>query len=411
MKLPIRCDMRLYPAAWRARYGAELEALAEDMQCGWREFFDICKGAIQMQVWKGGALRFAVFCGVAGMIVAGIVGFGMHNRYRSMAVLRIPQGDFEEQSGSLQRAEQNILSRSSLWAVVQKYNLYPEERTRLPLEDIIQEMRNRYIQIRRLATSQTKAPGSAFSIAFDYVDPAKAQVVTQDLTERFMAALQDSAPLELLDPASQPQAAYIPNWPAILMAGLVMGMVAGMAVLGIRRWPLVPLAGLALAILVLPATYLIPDVYRSQAVLRGKTVDPGRVAREVAGDPAYLQSVIQKLGLYPQERDGIARMRRSIGVRDIETGKAKVCIVVFDYSNRYKAESVVREIVDRIGTVSPNVKVLDPPSLPEQPFRPNRLAMVLAALFAGLLAGAVALAFRRHLVGQAGCPPGLPANG
>ena len=48
----------------------------------------------------------------------------------------------------LERIETNVLSRASLAAMIQKLDLYPEERKSLPLEDVVQNMKNRTIQIR-----------------------------------------------------------------------------------------------------------------------------------------------------------------------------------------------------------------------------------------------------------------------
>jgi hypothetical protein len=397
MRLLIRCAARLYPGAWRARYGAELDALLEDTHAGWSEFADICKGAIKMQILSGSAWRFATVCGLAGLVVAGVIALRLPSQYQSMAVMRMAPGDIGESVENLNRAEQDILSRRSLAAVIQKYDLYPEERKRVPLEDIVEGMRNQYIQIRMARIPGSNAPASGFSIAFDYDDPARAQAVTTDLTDRFTAAMKDSAPLELLDPASRPRQAFAPNRPVILIVGLFLGIVAGFVLLGIRRWPLVPLTGLAVAIIVLPATYLIADQYRSQAVLRSKTADPGQIAKEVVNNRAYLESLIGALGLYPKEANALDRMQRSLVARDIGIDNAKACTVTFDYSDRYKAQAVMKEIVARIGaTGAAKIEVLDPASLPAQAFRPNRLAITTTALFAGLLAGAITLAVRRH---------------
>jgi hypothetical protein len=45
-----RSLIRLYPAAWRKRYGAEFEALLEEAPQGWSAVFDLFTGAIRMQL-------------------------------------------------------------------------------------------------------------------------------------------------------------------------------------------------------------------------------------------------------------------------------------------------------------------------------------------------------------------------
>lgn len=236
MKLLIRCAAGLYPSAWRARYGAELEALAEDVDAGWREFVDICKGAVTMQIRSGGAWRFAAACGAAGLLVAGVVALRAPNQYSSTAVLRMAAGDRDERVDRLNRAERDILSRKSLSGMIQKYDLYPNERKKAPLEDIVQDMRNRHVQIRMLNFPKTDAPARAFTISFESDDPGKALDVTTDLTDRFIAAMKDTAPLELLDPANRPLYASRPNRLVMLTVGLVLGLVTGLVLVGIRRW-------------------------------------------------------------------------------------------------------------------------------------------------------------------------------
>ncbi|MDR3699643.1 MAG: hypothetical protein P4L56_08425 [Candidatus Sulfopaludibacter sp.] len=392
MKTLLRCAAALYPSAWRARYGAELDALIEDTGGGWLEFVDICKGAMKMQIVSGGLWRFASACGLTGLLIAGVAAWRTPSEYQSIAVLRMAPAPLEERLEKLTKAEEAILSRRSLAAVIQKYDLYPEQRKRAPLEEIVQNLRNRQIQIRMLTRPQSQDPGLAFSIAFNGEEPRTAQAVTGELTSQFVDALKDSAPLEVLDPASLPQRAFSPNRPAWLAAGLLLGMAAGLVLLGIRRWPLIPLAGLLVAAAVLPATYLIPDQFRSVAVLRSKAGDPGQAAMAVVNDRAYLQSLIAQFGLYPKERNALERMQRSLAVKDIHAPIGNVCLVSFDYPDRYRAQAVLKAAVGRTGAV----ELLDPPSLPERAFTPNRLAMVMAGLFAGLVLGGMALAVRRH---------------
>ncbi len=53
----MRWAARLYPAAWRARYGHELDILLEDAGASWTDLLDIVRGALTMQMsslnfWK-----------------------------------------------------------------------------------------------------------------------------------------------------------------------------------------------------------------------------------------------------------------------------------------------------------------------------------------------------------------------
>jgi hypothetical protein len=50
MRRAIQFMLRLYPAPWRERYRGEFEALLEQMRPGWRDVFDVLRGAVKMQI-------------------------------------------------------------------------------------------------------------------------------------------------------------------------------------------------------------------------------------------------------------------------------------------------------------------------------------------------------------------------
>jgi len=52
----MRLALRLYPRSWRQRYGAELEALIEDSQPGWRGAIDIARGGVAMRLRSAPAI-------------------------------------------------------------------------------------------------------------------------------------------------------------------------------------------------------------------------------------------------------------------------------------------------------------------------------------------------------------------
>lgn len=398
----MRCAAWLYPASWRRRYGDELDALMEDVGAGWADLLDLCKGAIQMQMMRGRVGIFVAACAVVGLLVAGASAVRMPSEYRSQAVLQTPAGDWDDTGDQLHKAEQRVLSRNSLTAVIQLYDLFKEERKSEPLEDIVQDMRNRDIQIRMLGVPG-KPDANAFALSFNYSDPAKAKTVNEELTARMVAAMKDTAPLTVLDPPSLPARAYGPNRPVIVTAGLLIGIVTAFVLMGIRRWPLIPLAGLLVAVVVLPATYLIPDHYRSMAVLRVKADAPSETTMNVVRDRAFLQSLISDIGLYrKQPQDALTKMQQSLMVRKLNLPggpprRWSAFSVSFEYTDRYKAQKVVREMVAKMAaTETAPLEVLDPASLPEQSFEPNRFFIVFLALVVGLLLGGVLLAVRQH---------------
>src|SRR5215469_13064642 len=93
----------------------------------------------------------------AGLVISTVVAFFWPDTYISNAVMRItppqvpdslvPNTVTSQMGDRLQQMQTDILSRTSLAEIIQKpsLDLYKKERTRVPMEDIVQEMRNKYI--------------------------------------------------------------------------------------------------------------------------------------------------------------------------------------------------------------------------------------------------------------------------
>lgn len=80
-----------------------------------------------------------------------------------------------------------VTSRTLLEQLIEEFNLYPEERGGLPLEDVIQQMRAA-IQVeleRPRRGPRGPEPPSAFHVRFTYTDPQVAAAVTQRLGSIF----------------------------------------------------------------------------------------------------------------------------------------------------------------------------------------------------------------------------------
>ncbi len=140
----------------------------------------------------------------AGLVVSVVVAFLWPDTYVSTAVMRItpqqvpqnlvPSAITTQMQERLQQMETDILSRSSLSEIIQKpsLNLYSKERTRVPMEDIVQDMRNKDIKIVPIVDISAVGGGepqnrfaSAFQIQFSYTDRYKAQAVVRELVTRF----------------------------------------------------------------------------------------------------------------------------------------------------------------------------------------------------------------------------------
>src|ERR1022692_1005945 len=135
----------------------------------------------------------------AGLVIAVVVAFLWPDTFVSTAVMRITPQQISERlvpsNISTQMAErllamqQQIESRTQLQELIQRssLNLYPKERLRKPMEDVIEQMR-RAINIKIVETGTAQAQqkfASAFSISFSYSDRYKAQAVVRELVSKF----------------------------------------------------------------------------------------------------------------------------------------------------------------------------------------------------------------------------------
>lgn len=74
---------------------------------------------------------------------------------------------------------QQVTSRGSLEEVIKKFNLYPGLRKKLPMEDIVEYMRERNITIR-------SQKGDIFSVSFQGKYPKKVMNITNELAAKFI---------------------------------------------------------------------------------------------------------------------------------------------------------------------------------------------------------------------------------
>jgi uncharacterized protein involved in exopolysaccharide biosynthesis len=134
----------------------------------------------------------------AGLVVAVVVAFLWPDTFVSEAVMRITPQQISERlvpsNISTQMAErliamqQQIESRTQLQELIQRpsLNLYPKERQRKPMEDVIELMRKGItITILDTGASQQQRFASAFRISFSYADRYKAQAVVRELVSKF----------------------------------------------------------------------------------------------------------------------------------------------------------------------------------------------------------------------------------
>ncbi len=340
----------------------------------------------------------------------------MPRSYTSTSVLKIqsPEGVVSQDTrDNINDVANSIESRTILTQIIQVFGLYKAERSRMPIDDVIDVMR-------RNITIVSVGSGSAmpaFSVQFAYADPRVAQRVTEDLTKRFLAvnARDSSTPppmaLEILDPASLPQRSSFPNIPVIAFLGLVGGSYSG-AILAFRTWKILAAAALAGALIAAGIAWFLPKEYASTAVVRITASSPqgvgdniNRMAAVIEGRESLTQ-VIDLLGLYSKKTGEtpseavLEKMRRDISILPIN---GSAFAIRFNYSDPRLAQRVTQELASKFidlnsqqASSSPDpmrLQVLDPASLPQEPFFPSIRNITGLGLAGGILLGAI-LAFR-----------------
>jgi succinoglycan biosynthesis transport protein ExoP len=136
--------------------------------------------------------RFAVFV-CTGWVVATTLGLLLPPKYRSETVIlveqqKIPEHYVEPNVGSdiqrrLQTMSEQILSRTRLLAIIDKFQLYTTDRRTTDVDGLVNRMRkNIDIELIRAARDEL----SAFKISYSDSNPSVAQQITGELTSLFI---------------------------------------------------------------------------------------------------------------------------------------------------------------------------------------------------------------------------------
>lgn len=135
----------------------------------------------------------------AAVVIAVVVGFLWPDTFVSTAVVRVvppqvpeafvPSNVNMEMSQRINSMAQQILSRSTLTNIINTHGLYPRDRARLPMEDVVENMRKKDVRISNVvnfSAGEGRRQVPAFQISFAYEDRMKAHKVCQDLVGRFI---------------------------------------------------------------------------------------------------------------------------------------------------------------------------------------------------------------------------------
>lgn len=191
MKRLLRFLARLYPSAWRKRYGVEYEALLEQSTPHLRDAFDSLWAAAKMHATSRDFQRIVLPCALAGTLIAAAISFAVQPQYVSQTVISVttrsanPKGDTQNSAAaSLHEVMDTVLSDASLAPIIQQLDLYPRERNRMSQEDLILRMR-KDIYLKPLMRGVGEG---AVALQFSYADPRVAQQVDTKLAVAMMTS-------------------------------------------------------------------------------------------------------------------------------------------------------------------------------------------------------------------------------
>jgi hypothetical protein len=372
MKSIVRNLARLYPASWRARYGAEFDALLEDVRPSARQALDVFLGAMSMQMTTWNFGKIVAVSAVAGLGLASIGAFLKPAQYDSSTKIEIYGSDSAALS-AIDGISRVILSRESLTAVIQKYNLYPRERRHESLDELVTTMENAIA----LHSVMGNPPARNLALDFKYSDPKVAQEVNADLVRMF---LQDDFKMAMAHPDGPHHMLFVPEAPTlhIIPSGPAeYDSSAKVEIYGTDN----------------AAQLLIDDLFKST------------LNRE------SLAEVIERHNLYPDERDHaspdqlVTRMEKAISfhsatVSGSEASEVRNLTVDFKYSDPKIAQRVDGDLVSQFvsrnltaAEASPDpyltFRVQDAPTLPLKPSGPGWPLVTVGGAMAGALCGLV----------------------
>ena len=213
---------RLYPRAWRERYGEEFAAMIEDLPAGrarWTTVGDILRGALFMRVRRG-VMGMAVMGGLAGLLIAVGIGLAIPDRYVTGALVRVGADVGDE---ALTAVVERTLEREELERVAGKYGMYGRR------ADVAERMQED-VYVSWMHPGKDGSRG--LRIGFRHSVPETARRVAGELTA---AMIRGQAGLTLVDAPALPRSPYGPNRTTIALLGMGAGTMAGLVAGYLRR--------------------------------------------------------------------------------------------------------------------------------------------------------------------------------
>jgi hypothetical protein len=174
--------------------------------------------------------------------------FALPKRYVSQTLISVDTTDPRTIGSQLASQMPGLLAEPAMISIIQSENLYPRERARMPMSDVVDLMRKNIALLGLRNSDGRGAPG--FILQFSYPDPHVAQRVDEELTSQFAvsnlrAAINNSSDVSrppmtfrVEHVANLPQNPTFPKPRLFGVGGLIAGLVGGLiaaTIMGRRR--------------------------------------------------------------------------------------------------------------------------------------------------------------------------------
>lgn len=395
-------------------------------------------------VWQR---RYIVLtCLIVMLALGAVAAFGLPRTYRSSATLLVQSQDLPKTivdsptNGAVEqriaRIREQVLSRGDLIQLIEQNDLYPTERRSKPLSKIIEKMRHS-TSVGALSSDIGQQSGTenntiAIAMSFDYPDPGKAQAVLQSFVSKFLSMdsqdvedqatltvrfLQDQAnklQTQITDIEGQLTALKARNGAALASSGMPPILDTGsysaqIAALQTQNRQLLAqskrpanrndaLASAEAALAAAQSQYsdTHPDVVAAKERVKelrqisASTPPDTAIQEEIAGNNAAIRQLMeQRDATLAKANAAVAGSARAPAIMEqamqLENRASTLRTQYQQVSeNLLKAQNSARMATEQRAE---RLSLVEPASLPDQPYSPNRPKLIGLGAAVGLLLG------------------------
>jgi hypothetical protein len=123
MKWLLRATARLYPRAWRDRYGEEFDVLIDDVPPRWRDIPNVLMGALIMHLSRPSLLTLAAGLTVVGALAGAVVSLTRPAMYASPSQVQVSVPDRTASSDARARRVMEVMNAALDTAALDKKNV------------------------------------------------------------------------------------------------------------------------------------------------------------------------------------------------------------------------------------------------------------------------------------------------